>query len=472
MRFFPVIFWVAACVLSSLQASAQTTFAEIEPNNSKVNATVVACLNNGDSITGITAGTGVVAGDVTPLSADYFRVRTCALPLGVYQHRLTLSTAGPVGHQVTILGLDVVDLPPQTLTAVEVSIQNSSAITAPPRFVQWYGFGRSEELYVRVTGVSSTIAPYQLSLSTFAMAAASLPGTLLAGQITITTEGQAHSTDTEIKIYDAALNPVPGFANDDTPPALPGGGNQFQSTLQRTYAPGTYYMLLSRFNMANNQLTGADDDYQDGDVLDFGDIVLASNTTTGSNVSFAVTDTAGTIAYPAALSAAAYEILWYAFTVGPAFSVQTYCFGDSGGFGCPCANNGLFGRGCQNSVNAFGAQLAGAGTPSLSADTFALQGSGMPAGFVMYFQGTAAASAFFGDGIICVSGAITRLGLEANSLAGASQYPTGPDPLISVKGAPIAGSAYRYQAWYRDATTFCTSATFNLSNGVAVIWAP
>jgi hypothetical protein len=268
------------------------------------------------------------------------------------------------------------------------------------------------------------------------------------------------------------LHPVPGFANDDTPLALPGGGAQFQSTLRRVFVPGTYYMLLSRFNMADNQLAGADDAYQNGDVLDLSDLVLSSDTTlSGSNVSFAVTDPAGTTPFAAALPPSPYEILWYQFTVGQAWWIAPYCFGDSGGFGCPCANNGLFGRGCANSVNTFGAQLVGAGIPSLSADTFALQASGMPNGSVMYFQGTAVAQILYGDGILCVGGAIIRLGLEANA-AGASQYPTGPDLLVSVKGLTTVGGGFRYQAWYRDAPSYCTPSTFNLSNGLVTYWAP
>jgi len=460
-------------LLTALSApvGAQMIHLEVEPNNSKSAATLIPCLNAGDIVSGVTAGTRTVAADATVLSADYFRIRTCPLLPGIYEHRLTITTSGPVGHQGTILGLDVVDLPPPTIMASESAIQSSSSITTPARYLQWYGFGRSEELYVRITGVSTTLSPYQLTLTTQLVANAVIPNVLHAGPITITTEGQAHSTDTEIKVYDANLQPVAGFANDDTPIALPGGGTQFQSTLQRTFAPGSYYLLLSRFNMADNLLTGSDDDWLEGDVLDFPDIVLASSTTTGSDVSFAITDVAGTVAFPATLPNDAYEILWYAFTVGPAWSITPYCFGNAGGFGCPCGNFGLAGNGCANSGNAFGAHLAGSGTPSVGADNFVLSGSGMPNGFVMYFQGTAGAQAPFGDGILCVGGAIIRLGLEAN-VAGASQYPTGPDQPVSVKGMTSAGVGYRYQAWYRDAIVYCTPSTFNLSNGVLAYWAP
>jgi hypothetical protein len=463
---------ILACAPSLCAASVPTAIAELEPNNSKATATLALCLQAGDTLTGVTTGSSTVPLDVTTLSADYYRIRTCALPPGVYRHRLTLTTAGASGHQLTILGLDALDQPPPTITSTEVALEYSIAASTPPSFVQWYGFGRSEELYVRVTGAPLTIAPYQLTLSTVTVAPATIPNVLLAGQITITTEGQGHSTDTELKVYDANFVPIPGYANDDTPLALPGGGSQFQSTLQRGYGPGTYYLLLSRFNMANEQLPGPDDAYQNGDVLDFPDLVLSSDTTLGgSNVSFAVTDAAGTTALAAAVPPAPYEILWYQITIGQAWSITTYCFGDAGGFGCPCANNGLFGRGCANSVNTFGAQLAGVGLPSLSADSFALQGSGMPNGFVMYFQGTTQTQLHYGDGILCVGGTIIRLGLKSNS-GGASQYPTGPDPLVSVQGLVVPGLPFRYQGWYRDSAAYCLPATFNLTNAVNTHWAP
>jgi len=29
-----------------------------------------------------------------------------------------------------------------------------------------------------------------------------------------------------------------------------------------------------------------------------------------------------------------------------------------------------------------------------------------------------------------------------------------------------------YQCWYRDANVFCTGSTFNMSNGLEIVWAP
>jgi hypothetical protein len=109
----------------------------------------------------------------------------------------------------------------------------------------------------------------------------------------------------------------------------------------------------------------------------------------------------------------------------------------------------------------------------VSADTFVLQGSQMPNSSALYFQGTtqqaAGAGAVFGDGLRCAGGTIIRLGTKTN-VTGSSQYPEGADVLISVKGGLSAGNVRTYQVWYRNAAAFCTSATFNLSNGLEVQW--
>ncbi|MCY2958554.1 MAG: hypothetical protein NTY35_00150 [Planctomycetota bacterium] len=159
---------------------------------------------------------------------------------------------------------------------------------------------------------------------------------------------------------------------------------------------------------------------------------------------------------------------------GSATSIA-YCFGDGTGTACPCANNGLAGNGCANSVNANGANLAVAGTASISADTFALIGTGMPNSSALYFQGTTQASGgagtAFGDGKRCAAGSIIRLGTK-NNAGGGSQYPIAGDQSISIRGANAAGNVRTYQCWYRNAAAFCTVDTFNLTNGRQVTWAP
>jgi hypothetical protein len=158
----------------------------------------------------------------------------------------------------------------------------------------------------------------------------------------------------------------------------------------------------------------------------------------------------------------------------PPAQIQAFCFGDGSGTACPCGNFGAPGNGCANSLSPAGAHLAATGTPSLAADTLALVGTGMGNGAALFFQGTTqvngGAGAVFGDGLRCVGGTVVRLGTEANS-GGASQYPTGSNPPVSVRGMiTAAGSVRHYQCWYRNAAAFCTSDTFNLTNGLTVTW--
>jgi hypothetical protein len=148
-----------------------------------------------------------------------------------------------------------------------------------------------------------------------------------------------------------------------------------------------------------------------------------------------------------------------------------YCFGDGTGAACPCANNGTAGNGCANSVVAAGGNLSSTGNPSIGADTFVLQGTGMPNSSALYFQGTSQIAVSFGDGLRCVGGTVIRLGTKANS-GGASAYPVGADQTISVRGQNAAGNVREYQVWYRNAAAFCTSATFNLTNGLEATWTP
>jgi hypothetical protein len=153
----------------------------------------------------------------------------------------------------------------------------------------------------------------------------------------------------------------------------------------------------------------------------------------------------------------------------------TFCSGDGTGAPCPCANHGIAGNGCANSQNAAGANLTATGVASIAADTLVLVGSGMPNSTALYFQGTqqqsAGAGAPFGDGKRCASGVVTRLGMKFNT-GGASQYPTGMETSISIRGGNAAGDSRTYQVWYRDAAAFCTSDTFNLTNGRRVVWSP
>ncbi len=153
---------------------------------------------------------------------------------------------------------------------------------------------------------------------------------------------------------------------------------------------------------------------------------------------------------------------------------NTFCYGDGSGAACPCANFSPVGEdvGCLNSLG-LGGRLLATGVASLSNDLVVLAGSNMPSSSALYFQGTTMLNGGlgtpFGDGLRCPSGTIVRIGTKSNT-AGASSYPVGGDMPVSVRGLVTAPGSRSYQCWYRNAASFCTASTFNLTNLLEITW--
>jgi hypothetical protein len=120
-----------------------------------------------------------------------------------------------------------------------------------------------------------------------------------------------------------------------------------------------------------------------------------------------------------------------------------------------------------------GGVLDAGGTASLSADTLVLSGSSMTSSSALYFQGTTNSyqGAFYGDGTRCVGGSVVRLGTKTN-VAGSSQYPAPGDLPVSVRGGVTSPGLRYYQVLYRDNGNYCTTSSFNLTSGMAVLWNP
>jgi hypothetical protein len=80
----------------------------------------------------------------------------------------------------------------------------------------------------------------------------------------------------------------------------------------------------------------------------------------------------------------------------------------------------------------------------------------------------------FGDGLRCASGTVTRFAtLTAVGGAIAMGHGVAGSPPISVAGSvPAGGGVRHYQAWFRNSAAFCTSDTFNTTNGVSLTWVP
>jgi hypothetical protein len=174
-----------------------------------------------------------------------------------------------------------------------------------------------------------------------------------------------------------------------------------------------------------------------------------------------------------ALPLSSFHLELYATACAPMEPGVVFCPGDGTGTACPCANNGAANNGCANSVNAQGVHLGATGTASIAGDTVQLLHTGGPNSSVLFFQGTtqlaAGAGSAFGDGKRCAGGTIIRLGTK-NAAGGAAQYPEVGDQPVAMRGQVMVPGTRTYQSWYRNAAAFCTSSTFNLSNGYEIAW--
>ncbi|MBL8858035.1 MAG: hypothetical protein JNL28_06000 [Planctomycetes bacterium] len=185
-----------------------------------------------------------------------------------------------------------------------------------------------------------------------------------------------------------------------------------------------------------------------------------------------ITATGWTLPYSVGLGYGAADV--FAFELGD--QSQPFCFGDGSGSACPCGNTSAPGAqvACLNS-GAVAARLADTGDAGIANDTLVLHATEIP-GPALFFQGTGQAAGGagipFGDGLLCIGGTITRMGIVFPTGTSAA-YPGGTtgNP-IHVAGATSAGDLRHYQAWYRDAAAFCTASTFNLTQGLSVTWAP
>jgi hypothetical protein len=209
-----------------------------------------------------------------------------------------------------------------------------------------------------------------------------------------------------------------------------------------------------------------------------GKLYLASGSGTTNNL-YTVIPSSGMMTLVGPLSGTVDGLCALTFTPIPS-TFTPFCFGDGFPLDCPCGNNGLADRGCQNSASTGGAKLTASGIASLSSDTMQLTTTGeLPSVLSIVLQGTTAiAPTFFGDGLRCTGGVLKRLYVK-NAVAGSITAPQGSDPSISVRssalGDPIPLGATRvYQVYYRDPNlNFCPlpqGNAFNVSNAIAVAW--
>lgn len=295
MTFNTIVAAVAAVAGLVAGASAQV-FTEIEDNGSKATANAFT-IGDGAVVRGIASGTDL----------DYFRLTNTARPLAIYRHRLVLNS-GIAGHIGSLRGLTQSNagagLPGSINAGTDATFQSSFILPGgTSRMNQWYGFGKGEQVYYRVAGTANTTAMYNAVLETAAVEVTDL-GDFNPGSITISSINMGHTTDTDLWIYDANLNALDGYGNDDAMGTA-------QSLLRRNYTPGDYYIAISNFNTANNLASPADDDFRSGNVMDFANVLANSSDVGQLSLGFEIFN--DTVPF----KEGAFDVWWGKFTVIP-----------------------------------------------------------------------------------------------------------------------------------------------------------
>jgi hypothetical protein len=304
----PILAWLAMAPAAVLAGNNET-----EPNDTKAqaNAFVLPAVSTPGLITGNStsaAGAGL----------DYFHLTTAAQAVpDFYRHRLTIQSA-TAGHTGTLRGLSQADgvIDP----ASDVEFAASSTTTVPPRFVQWYTSGAPADIYVRIAGTGATSADYTLDYEVQPVTELEPPFSLAGGNITISTVGQT-DTDTELWVYDENRTAIVDSGNDDE-----FNGTTLQSTLTRSYPPTgqAYYLAISSYSTGNSLASPADDEYRNGNVLDFPGAIANNVTTTNQDVDLVFTDVGGP--HPvSATKAGHYDVVFVRFVV--ALPVELMGFG-------------------------------------------------------------------------------------------------------------------------------------------------
>ncbi len=310
----------AAATLAIAGSAFAFQVPESEPNDTKAQATPVPLTIPGPALLGnSTSATGV--------GLDYFQVIMPNQPLAIYRNQMVL-TSNTAGHTATIrevgqagVGDTLPGIPWDGVVGAknttETVVQTAQTVGAT-RVTQWYSFGYQTSFTYRVTGAAATTADYLGTWSQSVITPVNL-GTFQPGLITMNWNGQGHTTDTDMQVYDSNLVAISGYGNDDSSATLGGAPiatTALQSWLARNYAPGVYYIALSNFQLAPSVTLPSDDNFRSGSVFENDHLVANSSTVTSLWVSFTISD--GTTTLPvSALKTEAFEVLWFRFEVVP-----------------------------------------------------------------------------------------------------------------------------------------------------------
>ncbi len=308
---------------------ANCTITEVEPNDTKAAAQAVGFTAFNQVICGTSTGNLPDTGLTSP---DYFKITVPQAPAGqIYRHRMHIETGGSsFVHNFQMRSLNVVG--GVIDAASDELFTNAVGGTNPSRLLQFYTLGSEPNPYVivRVLGTGSTTEPYKIIYDGFDVLTIDDLSTFVSGTTQITTSGTSFipnfdggfdvvTTDTDMWIYDSALNPIAGASNDD-PANLTGPQS---AVLTRNLSAGTYYLAISNFDVANNQAPAFDEGRPDkGNAMDSAGVIANSDARPGVNAPQAIinyqvniTDASGNFNAAFITKNAAFEVRFIRFTL-------------------------------------------------------------------------------------------------------------------------------------------------------------
>jgi hypothetical protein len=312
---FTVLAGLAACAL------AQTNYPETEPNETRATANGPFTLNPGDTLSGESHGTGSFFGIVANGSFDYYNLKPVATPAGIYRNTLTVTA--PSVCAVVTAGFSQIDgVYNYNGTQLESSGEVTSASATggtPAATAVWYTFGPSSAINLRIQNSSTTSTNNYVATFGQSQVTPVDLGSVAGGQITITTVGQGHTTNTAMWVYDSNFQAIPGFGNDDVPD--PVAHTVLQSTVSRELLSGTFYLALSNSMLMVDVAAPAPpaDRQPNTPVSDPGVLQCTSNAV-NQNCAFTLTDGAGVdhpVSGAPATKTDGFQVLFFKFTITP-----------------------------------------------------------------------------------------------------------------------------------------------------------
>lgn len=317
-----------AVALVTSAAPAQVVTFEAEPNETRSRATLIASMSPGDELRGSSGGASDSPGAA---SLDLFRVLTTPGPAGSAVYRYRLEPVSTPGGNVSIRGLNQSggNGAPGVISTADRVAQTANAAatgTLPARTVQWFGFGAASEVYVQVTGTSTSPGAYALVLRREPVALADA-GTVAPGSVRLRVlPGTATQVaDTAVWVLDTSGQAVAAMGNDDPWP-VPSVSPRLAS-VTRTMAAGEYLVAVAPGPVRHSSAGAADDAFVTANArLDFPRTVVGGASTpgptfgTGGELTLEITHAGGVRMVPINIPGA-FEVGFARLTVGGAVSV-------------------------------------------------------------------------------------------------------------------------------------------------------